>query len=417
MSKKRKNSNYKYSAVPLNTDKPRRSFLKIFTLVFISAVILFGVTLGAVSAILNANAVFKYEGVSLGGGEVNYLASYYKYRYMASLSSGGVSVSDTSEFWNSTAEGDKTYLDLLKEKTESYIKEMLVAVYLFDSYSKLSSSEKDKIASACDEVLDYKADGDTDAFNSMAKRFGFDFKSFKKATTLLYKAAMAQDVIYGANGENMKNFPDLCERYLNVSYSHVHLIFIRTENTFVVNEDGNRVQGDDGYDLTRPLTDEEKAERLGAIARLDEMILGLETQGDMQISPEMFFEYQKKYDEGDYTKYGTGYYFAKNSDYSKEFSSAFAQVVNASLEMKVSSYKKIKTDVGYCFIYKDKVESGAYASADKDFFTDFYADSAAASFSDSIVTLSEGVRVGEDFFELDLLSLPYNNNIIARIER
>lgn len=417
MSKKRKNSNYKYSAEPLRADKPKKSFLKIFALVFLSAVMLFGATLGIISSVINSNSVFKYEGVSLGSGEVNYLASYYKYRYMVSLSSGGVSVSDTNEFWNSAAEGDKTYSDLLREKTEGYIKEMLVAVYLFDSYSSLTSEQKDKIATACDEVLDYKANGNVDIFNNISREFGFDFKSFKKATTLLYKATMAQEVIYGASGENMKNFPDLCTHYLNASYSHVHLIFIRTENTFVVNEDGNRVQGDDGYDLTRPLTDEEKAEREGAIAKLDEMILGFETQADMQISPEMFFEYQKKYDEGDYTKYGTGYYFAENSEYSKEFSSAFPEVVSTALEMNASGYKKIKTDVGYCFIYKDKVEDGAYLSADKDFFTDFYSDAAAAVFADSLVTLSEGVKVRDSFSQLDLVSLPYNNDLIPRIER
>ena len=416
MSKKRKNSNYAYNPNGKVSDEPKNRFFKIFVSAFLSLVLVLGAVLALIVAFANKGAVVEYEGISINEESANYICSYYKYRYMSSLSSAGVSVADSEEFWNTAAEGEKTYGDLLRENAGEYLKQLLCAVYLYDTYATFSSKDKERVNKACDEVLTYKADGSEKVFNSLSEKFGFDYDAFKEANVLIYKSNMAKEIIYGTNGENMKNFPDVCNHYLNSQYSHVHLIFIRTENTFVIDENGNRVVGEDGFDEVRPLTDEEKAKRQEAISYLDKMILNKENDADIQISPELFANYQSKYDEGDSTKYADGYYFGKNSDYAKEFSAAYRQVVEAALNMSVGDYKKVSTDVGVCYIYKDFIESGAYATANSDFFTDFYKDGANFVFSESLVTLSQNAKTTERFDKIDFALLPYNSDLVAYYE-
>lgn len=394
-----------------NLNKP----LILFVCIFLSAAVIFGAVLGIISGIQNAQAIFSYEGKSFKSGVVNYLSSYYKYNYLKLLSSSVPTASDNEIFWNEDAGEGKSYGTLLSEACEQYIKEVLVAVYLYDSYSSLSSSERRAISSACREVLDYKANGDKSRFNEQASAFGFTYSDFEEATEILYKSYKAKTAIYGSDGSNLKNYPELCNEYLEDAFSHVRLLFIRTETKFVLDQNGNRVVGEDGCDLTEPLSEEEKAERLLAISELDAAILGKETDADMQISPQMFSLYQEKYGEGDSEKDESGYYFAPEADYTKEFKSAFAAVVDTALSMEVDTYKKIKTDEGYCYVYRLETESGAYTVDSYGFFSDFYSDCAAFSYSDSLATLSLSVKVSEDYAPDAVISTPYNSDLIAYI--
>lgn len=397
------------------TEKNNKRIIITAISIFLAAVIVLSSGLLVATAINNRNSVMSYGGVSFSAGVSAYLSSYYKYNYLTALGETVPEASDNENFWSSVSESGKTYGELLSESTEQYLKETLVAVYLYDSYGKLSREEKNKINAATEAVLDFKADKDENKFNEIAREFGFTYSDFKRATEILYKSYMAQLMIYGEGGANLKSFPDLCNDYLNAEYSHVRLLFIRTDDKFVLDDNGNRVIGDDGNDMTVALTDAEKAERFNSIAELDAAILGKETGADASISPEMFSLYQEKYENDGNSKNSDGYYFSEKSSYTKEFKKGYPTVVEAALSMKAYEYKKVETDEGYCFIYKMENENGAYSDTQSGFFSDFYSRFASYSYSDSLATLSASVKVHDLYDRLAVITIPYNYDLIARI--
>jgi hypothetical protein len=383
--------------------------------IFLLAVIILSSALLIATVLNNKNAVMSYGGVSLSAGVCAYLSSFYKYNYLTALSSTVAGASDNENFWSSVSENGKTYGELLSQSTEQYLKETLVAVYLYDSYAKLSREEKNKLSAATKEVLDFKADKDENKFNEIASEFGFTYSDFQRATEILYKSYKAQLMIYGEGGSSLKSFPDLCNAYLKAEYSKVRLLFIRTFDKFVLDDNGNRVIGTDGNDMTVALTDAEKAERLNSVAELDAAILGKETGADASISPEMFSLYQEKYKDDGNTKNLDGYYFSSDSSYTKEFKIAYPTVVSAAISMSPGEYKKVETDEGYCFIYKMETESGAYSDTKSGFFSDFYSLCADFSYADSLKTLSSSVKVLDSYDALSVITIPYNYDLIARV--
>jgi hypothetical protein len=389
-------------------------FLKIAA-IFLAAVLSFGLFMGVYIGVRDRNAVVSYEGVGLTDGVINYLHAYYKYAYLINLAASVPTARDSEEFWQSVTESGESYGEILKRDAEIYIRELCVAVYLYDSYARLSSEVKSAIKDACREVLIYKMDNDKEKFNEAASVYGFDYSDFETATELLYKSYEAKNIIYGVGGDNLKNYPSLCAEYLEKEFSHVRLLFIRTNDKFLLDENGNRVKDEDGNDKLVPLNDDERAERLAAIQSLDDAILSLQSGGDMQISPEMFSLYQVKYGEGDESLNESGYYFADGAEYTEEFKSVFKSVVDAALSMNVGDYLKVKTDVGYCFIYKIDVESGAYADSTSGFFSDFYSDCANYSYTESLKTLASSVKISEAYQENDIITTPYNSDIIAYV--
>lgn len=397
------------------TKAKKNNTLIIFVAVFLAAALIFGAVLGIIIAVGNAGAIFKYEGISLKSGTVNYLSSYYKYNYLKMLTDTVKDASDSEEFWQREAYSGKTYGALLAESAEQYLKEVLISVYLYDSYATLSKDEKNNIKRAVGEVLDYKANGDETLFNSICSEFGFDYSDFALATEILYKSYKAKTVLYGNTGANLKNYPELCNEYLESEFSHVRLLFIRTADRFVVDENGNRVKDDEGNDLTVSLTDEEIAQRQNAISELDRAVSNKENGLDGGISPEMFSLYQKNFGEGDSEKDAGGYYFAEGAEYTVEFRSAYPAVVDTALDMSVGSYKKAVTDEGVCYIYRIPTEKGAYLDSASGFFSDFYMNCADFGYSESLSVLSAGVSVSESFDKTAVVTMPYNSDFIAYI--
>lgn len=397
-----------------NQNKRHRSrknvFLTTFICVFLALVLIFGAVLGIITAMKNLNAVVKYEGQTMDKDTASFFVTYCKYRYMSILSSMGVeNVEDTKGFWNKTHDNEGvSYGELLIKNTEQYIRQVMVANYLFDKYAKLSSSDREIINNAGRELLIYKADGKKDVFNSAVKQYGFSYSSFKDAITMLYKANVAKSIIYGSDGSNLANFPELADEYLS-EYTHVKLLFIRTETKFELDENGDRIIGDDGNDKTLPLTDEEKAEKQALISEIRGYIEAAKVGGDIQMGEEMFNYYLTKYDEGDKDMHADGYYFHKNSSFAAEFSTVFKNVVNKSYEMKTGSYDEVSVDFGVCFIYKYEPTVRVYSSTLAEAcFTDFYSDAANVMFEKTLTELSEDVVFDKKFSEIDIIGLPYN---------
>ena len=179
----------------------------------------------------------------------------------------------------------------------------------------------------------------------------------------------------------------------------------------MLDEDGNRVTGNNGQDELRQLTEAEKAERAALISEIRYYISAAQNGGDVQMSDTMFANYQKDHDEGDTDMHSDGYYFHKNSSYTQEFSEEFKNIVDKAYEMELDSYTEVNVGFGVCFIYKSAPTSGAYASTlAADCFVDFYSDAASYFFEKNIVEIGEAVTFTEKINSINIVTLPYNYN-------
>ena len=395
-------------------EKPsRKKVLLTIICIFLALVIIFGITFGIILWVKNAKAVVSYKGTRLTEGECKYLASSYKYRFLSELVGKGAY--DDPDFWNSKYDQDATYGDLLKEKTEAYIRNVTVAAYIFDSYCKLEKSDKTNIARAVREVLDYKADGSEDKFDSLSEQYGFTFKDFESVTELLYKAQFVMARIYGVDGSNMQSYTAECNEYFD-TYSHVKLLFIRTEDKFSLDADGNRERDENNEDIKIPLTPSEVIEREALIGDIVDAIDAYENGGDLGMTSSHFNALLSEHDEGDPYMRNTGYYFSAESEYSREFSEEYPEIVAKALEMEIESYERLDLSGGVvCFIYKYANIPFAYTdTSEGGCFEDFYALAAEHSFYDAVNELVGDVKIKDSFFDIDFAGTPYNYELIPR---
>ena len=75
-------------------NKRKNAFLITFICIFLALVLIFGAVLGIVTAVENANAVVKYEGLTMDKETASFFVTYYKYRYTLDLGVLGVQTLD-----------------------------------------------------------------------------------------------------------------------------------------------------------------------------------------------------------------------------------------------------------------------------------------------------------------------------------
>ena len=400
-------------------DNRGKSSLVIFIGVFLALALIFSATLGIISAVKGAASVVSYEGITMDKSVASFFVSRFKVEYISALRKSGVNAADTEAFWASKDDTGATYGEKFNTLAVQYLKEIVATAYLFDRYSGLKKEDKEVIKATCRDVLEYQANGDKAVFNDMAAPYGFDYDSFCDAVELLYKSTSSYSVIYGADGTGIYNDNASCEEYLS-EYSHVQLIFIRTEQKLTTDDEGKSVLVD--------LTDAERAERLALIETLSAAIDAIKTGSDGQMTPAMFEIYlDGRYNDGDTSMTSTGYYFHEDAETTKEFAEAFPEVVKAALEMKRGEFDKVKTSVidkdnligmeGVCFIYKYAPTSGAYKTASLEtWFSDFYSNASEHLFVESVASLIADARTTDRLAELDIVAIPKNTELVPRFE-
>lgn len=385
-------------------DKSKKLFL-IFTAAFLGCVLLVGIILGTIAIVRNARSVMIYKGIYLKEGVANYLSASYKYDFMSALAKSGVECYDSEDFWQSDADGVKTYGDILVDNTEKYIKSVMVGSYLFDKNARLTKDDKKVIEKAVNEVLEYRANGDKERFNEIGETMGFDFDDFKEATELLYKSQMAETVIFGYEGSSLSsgNFASECEDYFVNNYSRVRIMIIRTDGELVTDiETGKEVLAE--YD------DAQKAQALEKIADIRAKI------ADGRMDEETFlWHIQNEYPTNSVND-TAGYYFSANSAYSIQFADDGApEVVKLALSGEIGKFYECELDIGTCFIYKTKLESGAYSRYTiSHFFEDFYKNAAPYIYEKSIEVYLADVNVKDKYDKTTVISQPYNLKLAVK---
>ena len=398
MKKEDKKVNEKMTAQSATDQK--MPFMTRFVCIFLSVVIVFGGVVGAMMIARNLRAVAKYDGVTVDEGTAIYLASRYKALYLRELTRDGVAATDSEAFWASVDSEGVSYGEKYAQGLCDYIGALLAAASLFNSYSKLTREDKRCIADSIEEVLLYTAEGSKSRFNELTEDYGFDFADFEKGAELLYKAQRAQTIIYGADGSNLANFPSLCNEYL-AEYTHVSLLFLRTDTRIVENDDGSL----DIVDMTA----EERAARAEKIASLRDHIAARAEEDTSRdwITADMF-ALQLKDSDGDSDYYSSGYYFHPNAEVTAAFAEDFPDVARVAFELEIGEYGEAEYDGGICFIYRYEIAEGAYQNSQNAFFSDFYSDGADFHYARSLETLLTKAEFTDGYYKLDLLSVPKN---------
>ena len=399
----------------------------IFVCVLLAAVILFGAILGIVTWATRANYAVRLGSLGISEGVANYFATEFKAEYIRYLNSTGASVTDNEAFWSSPYIGGgvstSTQGDYLKRYVENSIKELLASVMIFDKYSSLTSDDKTQIANAVDQILTYRAGGSKSEFNAQTEQYGFDYSDFKKGIEMLYKAKAAPTRVFGQNGANITNFSEFCDEFFMGSdtldgYTRVKVVFIRTQDTFVLDENGKRKVDENGNDMLRDLTAEEMAERNGYIQRLESCIEGFK---DNSIAKEVFDEVAGKvykYNEN-LTEDYIDYYLLKGSSFTSEFGEKFPEVVDKALSLSVGEvgaveYGAVMSDAdtgtftGRVYIYRLANEQGAYKRTDSvGFFSDFNSLAASKLYSLWSAEYAEGAEFRSKWYNIDIISHKY----------
>ena len=376
----------------------KNRFLSIFVGVFLAIVLALGGVLSISVGIKNARSVVKYEKVSVDEECVHYLAAYYKMLYLKELNTAGIKARDTEEFWASASPDGQSYGELFEQSLRNYIASVVAAANIYLTYSSYTAEDKLSVNMTTEEILKYKADGDVSAFNAAAKKYGFNYNDFQNAAALLYKAQRAATVIFGEEGETLPNFPEECEKYL-ATYSRVSLLFVRDEQVFATDIDGNYLYDEHGNVALRDMTSEEKAERLALIDELRAKI----SSGAM--TEELFSSYLER-SNGDPAMYDSGYYFHLDSAVTDEFAKEFPSVVARSLEMAEGEVEEVECSIGVCFIYKLPVSEGAYSNGQNPFFADFYKNAAPYLYAEILAELAGEVSFKSAYDEIDTVAIP-----------
>lgn len=403
--------NNKRTEVNTSSEARSRRVFIIFTAAFLGLVLVIGAVFGVIGIVNGSTSVMRFKGVYLKEGVSNYLASTYKYDFMSSLTRAGVECYDSEHFWESEAEEGKTWGEILKENTESYLKRVIIGSYLFDRNTGLKRADKDVIEKATSEVLEYRTGGDVDRFNEMAEPMGFTYRDFKRAAEMLYKYEMAKTVIFGYDGAALKSgsFSRECNEYFEKEYSKVKLIIIRTEGDFATDpETGDKVYSE--------FDEDKKAEIQEKIEEIRELIYNTENDLVADGMNEDTFNWYIANEFPTGTVNDTeGYYFSSSSSYSLEFAEDAPEVVKKALGMEVGHYAEAELDIGVCFIYKCPLDRGAYDRiAVAHFFSDFYENAASYVYSVSVEAYLGGVTVKDKYDGEKVVSVPYNNELLVK---
>ena len=386
-----------------------------FICIFLSIAILFGIVFAIVLGVKKNKAVVCYEGVTMSEGVAAFFTSYYKAKFISALNSSGTAAFDTEEFWASTYQADVTYGEYFEFYVKEYLADVVAANYLFNKYSSLKASDREIIKNTLNEVLTYKAEGSKDIFNKETEAYGFNYNDFKEAAKMMYKSQKVRSVVFGENGENLGAFPEECDSYFS-NYSHVKLLFIRTDDKFLLDADGNRVLDDNGNDALVSLTDAEKAEKQAIISDIRAAIEGFNQGGDIQMSPALFDNYLEKHGNGDAEMNASGYYFYSQAEYTQEFSTVFGKIVETSMSMDLNAYAEVAVDFGVCFIYKYENSAGAYSAyTTNPCFSDFYSDAADYLFAMSVEEVVSGVEFNDEkYADMEILKISANSIFVPR---
>ena len=383
-------------------DKNKRLII-IFTAIFLGVILLFGIIAGTIALVRSSGSYLSYRGSVIGEGVSNYLTMMAKYDYMRALLAAGVAASDTAVFWRSETDDGSTYGEVLRAECDAYLKRVLVGAYYFDNNAKLTNDDKKIIEDAVSGIVSNFAD--RREFDAVAKEYGFTLRDVKKGAELIYKYTLALNVIFGYEGESLKNgaFDDLLDEFYS-GYTYVKLLFIRTSDKYVKDNDTGKIDLVELDEVERELV-QDKIERIRYL---------MSGEGNEIISEETLDYYINEYSADEMNR-SSGYYLSTTSSHTLKLNEAYPEVVEAALSAKEGKYYEIETDYGVCFMYRGDLPIRGYVyPSNEAFFGDFYSQAAAYIYLKELTKYSKDVKASDDYLGIDPVNVPYDYKLAIR---
>ena len=142
----------------------------------------------------------------------------------------------TDKYWNTmdTIDGKlQTLNDYYLTASLKQCKDVLIALYLFDSYGlSLSASEKDNVEAYLDELIKTDGKGSKTNLNAVLADYGVNYDIMREHYTNMAKIKVLREHIYSTLGDNIK------EEYLEENYVHFQQIYLAKFN-YVYKTDKN----------------------------------------------------------------------------------------------------------------------------------------------------------------------------------
>ena len=387
-----------------------RRFLITFVCIFLALVIGLGSGFGIYIAVRNKNSAIRIGNITVSEGSARFLVSTFKSDYIALLHNNQIDAYDSERFFASEAEDGVSYGEHLSE----YVRGRLVSVVASaEIYSKAlgRTDARDVALATANQILSLRFSGDEDKFNEEAEKLGFDFDDYTDAIELLYTELAAMEAIYGADGENLSQYPEQCAEYLE-TFARVQILFLMENDRYSLDENGDYIENpaDNGETaLTHQMSESEKALREELITKLS----GYVSEGRMTEDTVMYYQPTAKgdYEKSDGDPYwlggvDLGYYFNMDSGETKRFAKRYEGVVEAAFDMSVGEYRMVECPSidGVCLLYRCEPSGVAYANTENPFFSDFYSNASYFLYSKVIDTYKDEVVFGERFDKIDVVS-------------
>lgn len=382
--------------------------LVIIIAALVAAVLIFGIVMLVVGIIRDRDVAMEYEGVYVKRGEAAYLAATFKSSFINTYR-----LRDTPEAWASEYSEGVSWGDVLKQKTEEYIRQITFGARLFDSIATMSQENVKLIEDQLLAMLDVQRIS-KDYLDALSETNGFDFEDMKNASVLLYKNYLAKRLLFGDEGTSLEQgfyseegyYRDEVKAFFASEYRYVKIAYIRLNEEIVFDDSGNFNPLQSGRLETRELTDAERAERDALVAELESLInAGTLTEAKID---EVIGAYNENYD---YAK--SGYYFSGASEAAVEYREKISSdVINKIFVMQEGETALVRGQGMVCVIYRGAHTSDvAFADlAYDDFFGDFYSDAATYIYGALLVEGMPEVVVKDAYFEIDVEALKPNTD-------
>ncbi len=309
--------------------------------------------------------------------------SIYMYRYWLSTYKGVFlrtysDMRDTDAFWDSVLDGGETAEEYLNGLVAENVKRTLVCAELFDRYDlTLPSSSVKQTDDYIEELITEEANGSRSAFNQILAQYGVNLNILREIYLFESKASVLFSYLYGDGGPRQLG-PEKLDEYCASHFVRVRHIYVNDAYALDTDEDGYYKTNADGTVATRPLTEEEAAEKAEIIARIEAALA----------AGENFDAVYERYSEDKY--YENGYYLSRGIDFIDE-------VVDAAFSLAVGEQTELHSDYGTHFLYRMESEERPYENeANADFFDSVLNDAENEDFMAYLDTLLPDVTVYED---------------------
>ena len=243
--------------------------------------------------------VMSYKDSEITANQYSYWLSTYKTEFLNYYEDAA----DEDAFWDDTLTVDGVEMTVDQYATDlinNRIKYTLIGIQLFREYGlKIDADTTQAIDDDINEKIDFY--GSRADMNTALSAIGLNADMLKDVYIAEEKLVSVYDHLYGEGGIEQLSEAEIDDYYESM-YSRIKYIVVYTDADYVYDEEGNIQYDENGYMMTRELTDEEKSEKQ---AKLEEIMLCVNAGDD-------FLDIQKEYNEVDMSYYENGFYVSPN---------------------------------------------------------------------------------------------------------